>query len=155
MDICASPVHAGKTIFLGLKVEAQIAMGQRALFLVGRGLLGLYFIVPGISKITGWEGTTEYMAAHGVPLVPVLLVITIIVQIGGGAALLAGYRTQLMAFLLAGLTLIINVVMHDFWNVEDALQQGHETQNFIKNLAIMAGLMYVAGANPASRTPPS
>lgn len=130
-------------------------MGQRALFLVGRGLLGLYFIIPGITKITGWEGMTQYMAAHGVPLIPVLLVITIIVQIGGGAALLAGFRTQLMAFLLAGLTLVINLFMHDFWNVEDAVQQGHETQNFIKNLAIMAGLMYVAGCTPKPRTSPS
>ncbi len=126
--------------------DANIQMAQRALYLVGRALLGLYFIIPGITKITGWSGMTEYMTAHGVPLVPVLLVITIIVQIGGGLSLAIGYRTQLMAFLLAGLTLVISIFMHDFWNVEEAVQQQHETQNFIKNLAIMAGLMFAAGA---------
>ena len=128
--------------------DTNIAMAQRALLLVGRGLLGLYFIVPGITKITGWDGMVEYMAAHGVPLIPVLLVLTIIIQIGGGLCLAIGFRTRLMAFLLAGLTLVINVCMHDFWNVEEGIQQAHETQNFIKNLAIMAGLMYAAGANP-------
>ncbi len=127
-------------------MDASIEKGQRVLLLVGRGLLGLYFIVPGITKITGWSGTVEYMAAHGVPLIPVLLVVTIVIQIGGGLSLLAGFKTQLMAFLLAGLTLVISVFMHDFWNMEEGLQQAHETQNFIKNLAIMAGLMYVAGA---------
>ena len=84
---------------------------------------------------------------HGVPLVPALLVFTIILQVGGGAALLLGFRTHIVAFLLAGLTLCINIFMHDFWNVYDGVDQGHETQNFIKNLAIMAGLLYVAGAN--------
>ncbi|NJN52372.1 MAG: DoxX family protein [Gammaproteobacteria bacterium] len=115
--------------------------------LAGRVLLALYFIAPGIMKITGFSATTEYMAAHGVPLIPVLLVITIAVQIGSGLSLLIGYRTQLMAFLLGGLTLVISVFMHDFWNLEEGMQRAHETQNFIKNLAIMAGLFCIAGTS--------
>lgn len=134
-------------------MDQQLLQAQRVLFLVGRGLLGLYFIIPGITKITGWDGTIEYMAAHGVPLIPVLLVVTIILQIGGGAALLVGYRTQLMAFVLAGVTLIISIYMHDFWNMQEGLQQAHETQNFVKNLAIMAGLLFVAGVPLIRKTP--
>ncbi|MCB1685222.1 MAG: DoxX family protein [Pseudomonadales bacterium] len=124
---------------------------QRALLLTGRALLGLYFIVPGITKITGWSGTVTYMEAHDVPLIPVLLVITIVLQIGGGAALAIGYRTQIMAFLLAGLTLVISLFMHNFWTYEAGMEQNHEMQNFIKNLAIMAGLMCVAGTPERSR----
>jgi len=119
---------------------------ERLIMLIGRGLLGLYFILPGISKITGFAATSEYMAAHGVPLIPVLLVVTIVVQIGGGLALMFGFRTQLVAFLLAGLTVVINVFMHNFWVMEEGLDRNHEMQNFVKNLAIMAGLLYVAGA---------
>ena len=114
---------------------------QRTAVLVGRGLLGIYFIIPGIAKITGWSGTVDEMVAHGVPLIPVALVITIILQVGAGASLLIGYRTQLCAAVLAALTLIINIYMHDFWNNPD------ELQNFIKNLAILAGLLFVSGAN--------
>ena len=132
--------------------DPRLATAQRALLITGRGLLGLYFIVPGITKITGWAGMSAYMEQHGVPLVPVLLALTIILQIGGGACLGIGYRTQLMAFLLASLTLVINLFMHDFWNVYEGTDQGHETQNFIKNLAIMAGLLYVAGASTAKTT---
>jgi putative oxidoreductase len=40
---------------------------------------------------------------------------------------------------------VISLIMHDFWNVQDSVQQAHEMQNFIKNLAIMAGLMVLAG----------
>lgn len=119
---------------------------ERLMLLIGRGLLGLYFILPGITKITGFAATSEYMAAHGVPLIPVLLVVTIVIQIGGGLALMFGFKTQLIAFLLAGLTIVINVFMHNFWSMEEGLERNHEMQNFVKNLAIMAGLLYVAGA---------
>lgn len=123
-----------------------LATAQRAMLITGRALLGLYFIVPGITKITGWTAMSAYMAQHGVPLIPVLLVLTIILQVGGGACLAIGYRARLMAFLLAGLTLVINLFMHDFWNAYEGGDQSHELQNFIKNLGIMAGLLYVAGS---------
>jgi putative oxidoreductase len=124
----------------------------KLLLLTGRGLLGLYFIVPGISKITGFAQTSEYMAAHGVPLIPVLLVLTIAIQVGGGLALMFGFRAQLIAFVLAGLTLVISIFMHNFWVMPEGLERNHELQNFIKNLAIMAGLLYVAGAQQQSQT---
>lgn len=129
----------------------NIATAQRVMLLTGRALLGLYFILPGISKITGFAATGEYMAAHGVPFVPVILVLTIIIQLGCGASLVAGWRTQFMAFILAGLTLVISIFMHDFWGMEEGLQRAHEMQNFVKNMAIMAGLLYVAGATTAPR----
>ena len=124
---------------------SQIELAQKALLLVGRALLGLYFIVPGIMKVMGFDGTAEAMVNQGVPLVPVLLVLTIVIQIGGGFCLAAGIRTQLMAFVLAGLTLVISIFMHSFWAMEEGIQQAHEMQNFIKNMAIMAGLMCLAG----------
>lgn len=123
----------------------HLRLMENSLKLGGRGLLGLYFIVPGIMKITGFSAMSAYMAAHGVPLIPAALVVTIVLQIGGGISLLIGYRAQIMALLLAGLTVLISLFMHDFWNYEEGLERAHETQNFIKNMAIVAGLMYIAG----------
>lgn len=112
----------------------------------GRVLLGLYFILPGLTKITGFEGTSAYMASHGMVFIPFFLILTAIIQIGGGMALVLGYRTHIVAFVLAGLTLVISLVLHDFWTMPSGeLQTGHETQNFVKNMAIMAGLLVVAG----------
>lgn len=112
----------------------------------GRVLLGLYFIIPGITKVTGYDATSQYMADHGMILISFFLILTIIIQIGGGLIMVAGYQTKITAFILAGLTLVISVVMHDFWTMPAGeLQTGHETQNFVKNMAIMAGLLAVAG----------
>jgi len=119
---------------------------DRLLVTAGRVLLGFYFIMPGIMKITGWSGTVDYMASHGMVFIGFFLVLTIILQIGGGAALVVGWHTKPVAFILAGLTLVISVVMHDFWTLPAGeLQTGHETQNFIKNMGIMAGLLVAAG----------
>lgn len=118
---------------------------EDASLLLGRFLLGIYFILPGISKITGYAGTAEYMAQHDVPMIDVLLPVTIVLQIGLGLALIVGYRGQIAALILAVLTLIISVYMHNFWAMEEGLQQRHETQNFFKNLGITAGLLVTAG----------
>ncbi|MFT4939475.1 MAG: putative oxidoreductase [Paraglaciecola sp.] len=112
--------------------------------LAGRILLGLYFILPGLQKITDFDGMSQYMDAHNVPMVPVLLIITIVIQLAAGAALIVGYKGKIAAFLLAGLTLVISIYMHNFWAMEESAARGHEMQNFVKNMAIMAGLLYVA-----------
>lgn len=111
--------------------------------LVGRFLLGLYFIIPGISKITNFEEMSAYMQAHDVPLIHFLLPLATLIQLSAGAALIVGYNGKIAAFLLAGLTLIISIYMHNFWGMEEGVSRMHETQNFIKNMAIMAGLLMV------------
>ena len=113
-------------------------------FIVGRSLLGLYFIVPGLSKIFNYMGTLALMQMKGVPLSSVLLPLTITVQIIGGFFLILGKSLRLSALLLFGLTIIINVYIHDFWTLVGDPSQDHEAQNFIKNLAIAAGLLVLA-----------
>ena len=117
---------------------------DRAYFVLGRTLLGLYFLVPGLSEIVGYSATLDLMASKQVPLSEILLPMTILVQIGGGVLLIVGRQLRLSALVLAGLTLIINIYIHNFWSLSGDPSQAHETQNFIKNLAIMAGLLVLA-----------
>ena len=135
-------------------MDNLVGIAKKSIGVAGRALLGLYFVIPGISKVVGFAETSEYMAAHDVPLITVLLSITIVLQIGGGAALIVGYRAQIIAFLLAGLTLVISLFMHDFWNMEESIERGHEMQNFVKNMAIMAGLMFVSSSKLESANEP-
>ena len=113
-------------------------------FIVGRSLLGLYFIVPGLSKVFDYLGTLALMQMKGVPLSSILLPLTITIQIIGGFFLILGKSLRLSALMLFGLTIIINVYIHDFWALAGDPSQAHEAQNFIKNLAIAAGLLVLA-----------
>jgi len=117
---------------------------SRPMAVVGRVLLGLYFVVPGIFKVTGFAGSLAYMELHGVPFALPLLLLTILLQVGGGLAIIFDRQTRTAAFLLAGLTLLINLFMHDFWNDYPGGNAQHELQNFIKNLGIFAGLLLLA-----------
>ena len=114
---------------------------------LGRILLGLYFLLPGISKIPTYAGTTEYMLLHNIPLASILLPITIVLQVGLGVVLIIGYRIKESALILAALTIFINIGMHDFWNEYPNTDAGHETQNFLKNLAIFAGLLVLSATD--------
>ena len=109
-------------------------------------MLGLYFFLPGLSKVVGYADTLSYMSLHNIPAPELLLPITIVLQIAGGVMLMIGMRVSYVALMFAGMTLIINMGMHDFWNVYEGVSQAHETQNFVKNLAIFAGLLVMSGA---------
>ena len=113
----------------------------------GRALLGIYFFLPGISKIPTYELTAEYMTLHSIPLANILLPITIVLQLVLGATLILGYRIKESALILAVLTIFINIGVHDFWNEYPNTDVGRETQNFVKNLAIFAGLLVLSATD--------
>jgi putative oxidoreductase len=117
----------------------------------GRILLGLYFLYPGITKIPRYDFMVEYMSLHNIPLINILLPVTIVIQIVFGLMLIAGYRIKESAIILAGLTIFINLGMHDFWNEYPNTNASHEMQNFVKNLGIFAGLLVLIGANKVSQ----
>ena len=120
---------------------------EKTFITVGRILLGFYFLLPGISKIPTYAGTTEYMLLHNIPLASILLPITIVLQVGLGVMLIIGYRIKESALILAFLTIFINIGMHDFWNEYPNTDAGHETQNFVKNLAVFAGLLVLSATD--------
>jgi len=118
-------------------------MIENGCLLLGRLLMGSYFIIPAVSKINNFSGTSSYMEQHNVPMVSVLLVVTILIQLTAGVAIIVGFKGKAAAFLLAGLTLVISIFMHNFWDIEESLARSHELQNFFKNMGIMAGLLMI------------
>jgi putative oxidoreductase len=110
--------------------------------IAARILMSQIFIISGFGKITGYAGTQQYMASHGLP--GALLPLVILTEFGGGLALLFGFKTRWAALALAGFSLLTAVLVH--------FQPGDQMQmiNFMKNLAVAGGLLmfvrYGAGA---------
>lgn len=120
-------------------------------FILGRALLGTYFVLPGIMKITGYAGTLELMVSKGIPFAEALLPLTIVIQIGLGLMVIIGRYTRVSALVLFGLILVINVSIHNFWTMQGEPGYGHELQNFVKNLGIAAGFLVLAGRGDRDR----
>lgn len=106
--------------------------------LLGRIGLSLIFITAGWSKIGGYAGTVQYMESAGVP--GMLLPLVILLELGGGLALLAGFGTRWLALALAGFTLAAAVLFHG--NLADQIQ----SLLFWKNVAIAGGFLALASA---------
>ncbi len=119
--------------------------------LVGRGLLSLIFLLSGFGKIADWSGTAAYMASKHMPAVPFFLLGAILLEVGGGLALLAGFKARWAALALIFFLIPATLIFHNFWAYE-GMEQKMQMINFLKNLAIMGGLLTVAahGAGPIS-----
>tara|TARA_B110001469_G_C9377177_1_gene195902 strand:- start:102 stop:500 length:399 start_codon:yes stop_codon:yes gene_type:complete len=120
---------------------------KSALTHTGRSLLALYFLLPGIAKFAQWDMHVTLMETHGMMMVPVLLALAGIIQIGASICLLLNKQVVICALGLAAMTLIININLHDFWNIYEGVNAERETQNFVKNLGIFAGLLLLAAMN--------
>jgi len=115
---------------------------QNGLSLAGRILMSLIFIVAGFNKIGGYEGTQGYMESVGVP--GMLLPLVILLELGGGLLLLVGFKTRIIAFLLAGFSLLAAVIFHN--NLADSMQ----SIQFMKNLALAGGFLYITAWGPGA-----
>lgn len=104
--------------------------------LVARIFLGQIFLLSGFFKISGYEGTQGYMEAMGLP--GMLLPLVILLEVGGGLAIVAGWQTRLVSMVLAAFTLVAAVIFHS--NLSDQMQM----IMFMKNIAITGGLMLLA-----------
>jgi putative oxidoreductase len=104
--------------------------------LVARLFIGQIFLLSGFFKITGYEGTQGYMEAMGVP--GMLLPLVILLEAGGGLAIVAGWQTRLVSIALAIFTVAAAVIFHS--NFSDQMQM----IMFMKNIAITGGLILLA-----------
>ena len=109
----------------------------------GRMLLGIYFLLPGLGKIFTYSDNLILLASKGVPLSVISLPLTILIEIGLGFFLIFGKYVRVSSFILFALTILINIFIHDFWNLSGDIQ-AHEAQNFYKNMGVAAGLLILA-----------
>ena len=109
---------------------------QRAVPLIGRILLAV-IILSGVSKLANPAGTQGYIASVGLPLPLLAYIVAVVVEIGGGVLLLAGYRTRLAALAMAVFTVAAAVFFHH------AFGDQNQFIHFMKNIAITGGLLQV------------
>jgi len=116
--------------------------------LVGRILLALVFLIAGTRKLMAVAGTAGYFAKLGFPMPEVMVWVAIVVEIGGAILLIAGWKVRWAAWLLAIFTLVATFAAHRFWEFSDAAQYAAQMNNFLKNLAIIGGMVIIAATGP-------
>jgi putative oxidoreductase len=104
----------------------------------GRLLIGLPFAMSGLGKLAAIGPTTEFIRAAGLPLPPAALAVAVIIELGGGLLLVAGFRVRVAAIALALFSFATAVSFHT--NFADQNQMIH----FLKDVMIAGGLLQIA-----------
>jgi putative oxidoreductase len=115
----------------------------------GRVLVAALFLQSGIGKLFGFQATTGFISSAGVPFPELAAAVAIIVELGCGVALLLAYQVRWTALSLAAFTCVATVLFHNFWGAAPAAQILQKIM-FMKNVAIIGGLLCIAGAPSAA-----
>lgn len=115
---------------------------------IARTLLAAIFLVSSVRHIMGFAIVSGMMGRKGFPVPEVFLALTIVLEIAGGLMLVANWNARFAAFALAAFTLAAGSIFHGFWNVWAAppAEFNNEFNHFLKNVAIVGGLLLVATA---------
>ncbi len=116
--------------------------------LAGRFLIGVIYIISGVTKITGYAGTGQYMASEHMPMIPVLLPAAIVVEIVGGLSIIAGYKARISAFVLAGYSIIATTIFNHFWNMDPGAMQQTVMHLYMSTIVMVGACLFIVGVGP-------
>lgn len=123
---------------------------MRILPLLGRILFSAMFIVSGMGHFS--DQMIGYAASQGVPAASLLVPLSGVLAIVGGLSILFGFGARLGAWLIVAFLVPVTFMMHAFWNFTDPTMYQMQLVNFMKNLSMLGGALYIAyfGAGPLS-----
>lgn len=133
---------------------------------IGQAILGIFFVIAGVNQLFSLNQMKTYAASKGVPAVGIVIPVVATLLAAAGIALIVdpfiSYNTRSIG---AGFgitsTVIITVVMHDFWrmaDIDDPLMDvtgknetdakvltpmENEIFHFLKNIALIGGLLFL------------
>lgn len=111
--------------------------------LAARLLIAPLFIWFGWGKIADYAGSVGYMEANGLP--GILLPLAILVEFGGGLAVLFGVLSRWAALALAAFCIATALTFHTVWSGDGGQMQ---LINFLKNFGLAGGLLLLAANGP-------
>jgi len=135
MATARGAMDAAADVLSASMLNTGATMGDFAV-LLGRIGLAIIFIVSGLGKLQDMAATQQYMQSMGVP--GALAPLVVLVELGGGLAVLAGVLTRWAALLLAVFCLLAALIFHNQFAVQAQLV------NFLKNVAMAGGFLVLA-----------
>lgn len=127
-----------QTSSIAIETRRATSASSDLLAATGRALLAAIFVLSGVSKLADPTGTIAYIASAGLPAPSLAYALAVLVELVGGLLLIAGFRTRIVASVIAVFSLAAAFGFHA--NLADQNQFIH----FFKNVALAGGLLQVA-----------
>jgi uncharacterized membrane protein YphA (DoxX/SURF4 family) len=124
---------------------------QSTIFLIGRLLLGGFFLYNGFNHFKMITMMSGYAQSKGIPSPKAAVAFSGMLLVVGGLSILLGIYPTVGAIALVLFLVPVTFMMHAFWKVQDAQMKMGEMVNFTKNLALLgAALMLLSIPEPWS-----
>ena len=108
----------------------------------GRLFISLLFLIEAVRKFFDPDMSMIYMSDHGVP--EILFYPSVAFEIIVPLLLIVGYKTRIVASLLALFVLTVTLIFHTHHILDDGMQ----LVIFLKNISIIGGLLIVIANKP-------
>lgn len=110
-------------------------------FLIGRILVGGFFIIAGINHFAQLKMMAGYAKMKGTPAAEFAVGFSGVLLLLGGLCLLLGFHPTIGVILLLIFLLPTTFMIHNFWAVQDPQARMNDLVNFEKNIAIIGFLL--------------
>jgi putative oxidoreductase len=132
--------HSEVTVTVHPDIRAAAGIND-ALLAIGRVLIAILFVMSGLDKVMDLGATAAAIGGKGLPFPQVLAVSTVIVELGGGLLIIAGWQTRLVALALAIFSALAAYFFHDFWHYPPGAEHTNNMIHFVKNVSIIGGFL--------------
>lgn len=119
------------------------------IFLIGRIIVGLYYIISAANHFMQLEMMSGYASSKNVPASKLAVIVSGLLLLIGGLSILTGFQPVIGVIALAIFFLPVTFMIHNFWAVEDEQMKMNEMINFMKNMGLLgSALMFLAIPQP-------
>jgi len=115
--------------------------------LIGRIALAAIFVLSGLQKLVDFTGTVTMIAGAGVPLPMVAAAVAVVIELGGGLAIFAGWMTRVAALAIVVFLIIVSPIFHNFWTMEGEARMMNQIM-FLKNVSMLGGFLLLMAFGP-------
>ena len=114
-------------------IDAKASSYHDIALVVGRVLIGAFFLIAAYNKSKGYDGSIAYFSRLGMPAASVMVPVTILFEVVAGLLLIVGYQARIVALALAVFVLAAALMAHTNF--------GDGNNHFLKNVAIAGGCL--------------
>lgn len=127
----------------------DFGQSRSLILLIARIAVVVLFIIFGIPKITGFDGTVQYMTSLGAPMPMLAAIIAVVMEVPAAILIVLGLFTRPLAVLFVFYTLGTAVIGHHYWDMSgDAVMPN--MINFYKNVSIAGAFLLLAVTGPGA-----
>lgn len=123
---------------------------MKYIVLLGRILYSAIFIAASLGHFA--QSTIAFASNAGVPMAAIFVPLWGIIGFLGGLSILIGFKARYGAWLIVIFLVPVTFLLHQFWNLDDAMDSGIQKAMFLKNLSMLGAALLITyfGSGPMS-----